>query len=275
MGALKIQNMDLKTEYPDLKETRQVSEIVYGPVDSRRLGSALGINLSGSAVKICAFDCSYCDLGPSDVRLNRIKKNIVFPTPQEVAHALSQKLDELRKEQISFSQIIFSGNGEPTLHPEFPLVVDEVLKVRELNAVGTQVSILTSGSTFGSRRVMAALNLLNERMVKLDAGSEKMFKRMNSPLTRITLSNLITSLAPMKDCIIQSFFVQGAVDNTATPDIEDWIEVIGLIKPKLVHIHGMNRIPAHSGLIRADENTLYSIAARLERKTHIKSLVFP
>jgi wyosine [tRNA(Phe)-imidazoG37] synthetase (radical SAM superfamily) len=140
---------------------------------------------------------------------------------------------------------------------------------------GVPVSILTNGANLDTRKIVDAMNKLDERMVKVDAGNERVFKRLNSPLVRVSITKVISCIHSLKDVIIQSFFVQGAVDNTQAADIEDWIEVIGLIKPKAVHIHGMNRMPASRGLKAADEDTLYMIASKLERRTHIRSLVFP
>ena len=73
----------------------------------------------------------------------------------------------------------------------------------------------------------------------------------------------------------QAFFVQGSIDNTTNVAVEEWMEVIGMMAPQKVYIYGLKRIPPISGLKAADEDTLYTIASKLKRRTSIEALVFP
>jgi hypothetical protein len=102
-----------------------------------------------------------------------------------------------------------------------------------------------------------------------------MFKLMNTPLSRVTLQKVIGGIRLLKDLTIQSMFCQGAVDNTGVTDVEDWIEVMAILKPKSVLIQGMSQSPQKKGLIRCDEDTLHTIASKLERRTGLKALILP
>lgn len=256
-----------------LPEATQIKSIVYGPVESRRMGTVLGINILGTESKVCSFDCGYCDLGATQMRLNKLKRDVKFPTPEEIATALNDSFRKIHENGPAINAISISGNGEPTLHPDFPEVVDVILAARDRWLPGKPVKILTNGGTLDTRKVAEALNKLDERIVKIDAGNEKVFKAVNAPLSRTTLARVLAGIRNLKDVVVQSLFVQGYVDNTKPSDIDDWIEVIAIIKPKMVQIHGISRQPAVPGLLRCDEDTLYTIASRLERKTQIKSLV--
>jgi len=251
------------------------SGIVYGPVESRRLGRSLGINLLGDAEKICSFDCRYCDLGATRIKLNKLKRDASFPTLEEISAATTEAFRLIHEKGPHIDTICLSGNGEPTLHPDFPEAVKEILSARNQWLPGKPVKILTSGAMLDTRKIAEAVNRLDERIVKIDAGNEKMFKAMNAPLSRTTLAKVIAGARSLRDLAIQSLFVQGTVNNTTPPDVDDWIEVIALLKPKAVQIHGLSRPPSLSGLIRCDEDTLYTIASRLERRTQIKALVTP
>jgi wyosine [tRNA(Phe)-imidazoG37] synthetase (radical SAM superfamily) len=126
-----------------------------------------------------------------------------------------------------------------------------------------------------SRKVLEAANKLDKRVVKLDAGGDKTFKAVNSPLSRTNLAKVITGIRSMKDVTIQSMFCQGAIDNTKPQDIEEWLEVIAMLKPASVQIQGVSRAPTNEAIIRCDEDTLHTIASLLERRTGIKALVTP
>ena len=266
---------DTPPEYASLIYTAPKMPIVYGPEQSRRLGTSLGVNLLGSGPKVCSFDCPYCNLGTTQLRLNKLKTETIFPSLEEIDAALTQGFRKAHESTTKIDTITISGNGEPTLHPFFVDVVDMIIRKRNEILTGTPIKVLTNGANIDSRRISESLNKLEERMVKFDAGNERVFKTINSPLVRASVSKILAGVKPLKDVIVQSFFVQGSVDNTLSADLEDWMEVIGLIRPKFVHIHGMNRVPAASGLKACDEDTLYTIASRLERRTQIRSLVFP
>ena len=95
-------------------------DIVFGPIFSRRLGSSLGVNLLPSKGKLCNFDCVYCECG-----WNRDgRSDHVFPTYDEVAAALTEKMSKASAEGVRVDSVTFSGNGEPTMHPDFPAIID-------------------------------------------------------------------------------------------------------------------------------------------------------
>ena len=91
---------------------------VFGPIFSRRLGSSLGINLLPQGGKVCNFDCIYCECGwNADGRGDR-----VLPTAEDVRKALTEKLVACHEAGVPIDSITFSGDGEPTLNPDFPEV---------------------------------------------------------------------------------------------------------------------------------------------------------
>ena len=94
-------------------------QIVYGPVHSRRLGVSLGINLSPLDGKRCTFNCVYCECGLNEERHAQLQA----PKRKDVKKALSEALDRMSDEDISPDVITFSGNGEPTMHPDFPAII--------------------------------------------------------------------------------------------------------------------------------------------------------
>lgn len=248
--------------------------IVYGPVESRRYGASLGLDLLGRE-KACSFDCGYCDLGPSLARLNQLKQDSFLPSTKEILDAAQAAFSHLHANGPAIDVICISGNGEPTLHPEFLEVVKGLIDLRNLWLPGKPLIALSNGANLSQRKVVSALNLLDERVIKIDAGNEKIFKLVNAARSRVSLAQVLSSLTKLGDFTVQSMFIQGAVDNTKPADIEDWIEVIAMIRPKAVQIQGMSR-PAHrNDLIAPDEDSLHSINAKLERRTGIRAKVYP
>ena len=102
------------------------SEIVYGPIHSRRLGVSLGMNLMPTDGKLCSLNCIYCECG-----FNQPLLHPVLPSRAQVREALKDKLLRLQAEQITPDVITFSGNGEPTMHPEFEGIIEDTCALRD------------------------------------------------------------------------------------------------------------------------------------------------
>ena len=248
--------------------------LAYGPVLSRRLGRSLGINPLGDT-KICSFDCTYCDLGPTEIKMNQLKTYEKFPKLDDIEEAVREALREQSHDE-PVDWLTFAGHGEPTLYPEFPEAIERILQVRDELAPNAKVTVLSNGAHLESRKMISAMNRLDERMIKVDAGNEAVLKIINNPLIRAGLQKVISGSRSLDDCIVQSLFIKGddEVANSMDRYIEDWMEVVGIIKPKAVHLYTLRYVPSQPNLMPADEDLLYTIASKLKRRTMIEASVF-
>lgn len=260
-------------EYAGLRALSDNWGTVY-QFKSRRFKSSLGINLLGNEKKICSFNCPYCELGTTEVRMNEIKKPHFFKDPQVLISQIIQGFEIAKNSDLPVDAILIVGNGEPTLYPDLDLITKKVIELRNQHFQGTPTGILTNGSHIDSKKVFNAISDLDLKMIKLDAGNDKTLKRINAPLVKDNVEKLIGNARRIKNVIIQSCFVHGDADNTKNEDLDEWIEAVGMIKPEAVHIYTLDRIPAMSGLLKTDEDTLYTIVAKLEKRTRIKANVY-
>ena len=115
---------------------------VFGPIHSRRLGISLGVNLSPNDGKVCSFDCLYCEAG-----FNAQGAGVSgLPSRSEVRRRLEEKLRDMQASGSGLDVITFSGNGEPTLHPDFAGIVDDTLALRDRFFPSAKVSVLTNST---------------------------------------------------------------------------------------------------------------------------------
>ncbi len=232
------------------------------------------VNLLGDT-KLCSFDCSYCDLGATEVRLNKLKEDGRLPTVEQVLETARSAFRDIHERGPMVESITLSGNGEPTVHPDFPEIVRGLIELRNQWLPGKPFVLYTNGAALDQRRISEAVSKLEECFVKVDAGNERVFKLMNAPLSRVSLQKVISGIRLLNSVSVQAMFCQGATDNTGANDVDDWIEVMALLKPKAVQIQGLSRSPQNSGVVRCDQDTLYTIASKLERRTGIKATVIP
>lgn len=250
-------------------------EIVYGPIKSHRLGISLGINILPRAYKLCSFDCIYCQYGWTRAKTMNVSTcDDDLPGPEAVRSELRSKLIWLKGANIALDYITLSGNGEPTLHPKLSEIIEIMRELRRHYYPGTKLAILSNSSTVTWPDVRAALNRLDERIMKLDAGSDKIIKLVNRPGPFFSLSETIEGLKLLKDVIVQAMFFTGPFDNTSPEIVADWIQAIGEIRPKLVQIYTVYRPGANKNLRQVGRAELLEIALRLQRATGVPAEVY-
>lgn len=213
-------------------------DIIYGPVNSRRLGRSLGINILPAKKKVCPFDCVYCQYGWTDCYASSIPPVQSLPDKNAVKHAMEKAL---RRMKIPPSYITFSGNGEPTLHPDFDGMVDVLHAVRDRQAPSAKSAILSNSAFVSEKRVRQSLAKLDVRIMKLDCGSPQIFQRYNQPCRGIDLEKITRGLTELEDVTIQSLFSSGNTGNLGKENIRAWIDRLKRIKPRTVQLYTLDR----------------------------------
>ncbi len=246
-------------------------QIVFGPVKSRRLGESLGINLLPTGCKYCNFDCIYCECGWNT---DHPIKGMHLPKRKEIAEALEQKLKALSENGHLPDAITFAGNGEPTIHPDFPGIIDDTINLRNRYAPKSVISVLSNATMLHKPQVVKALQKVDQPILKLDSAIAQTIEILNQPVKKIPVSKLIAQLKSFNGkCIIQTMFVQGdylghKIDNTTPKELDAWMQAIMEINPMQVMIYTIDRDTPAKTLQKVPEATLKSIAHMLE-KQHI------
>jgi wyosine [tRNA(Phe)-imidazoG37] synthetase (radical SAM superfamily) len=249
--------------------------IIYGPVPSRRLGRSLGINLLPSEYKLCSFSCIYCQYGwTKKVPFKESEQLKDLPSVEAVAAALETALARLSRDRKEIDAISICGNGEPTLYPELAQVIMRVQRLRDRYQPQARLAILSNSSTVGDPAVRAALELLDVKVMKFDAGSEEMFRRLNHPVAPVYMGEIVAALKTLKNTLLQSCFVQGRVTNADPDSVATWIEKLREIHPLSVHVYTLDREPADKRIEKVNLTTLRWIAQAVRWRAGLEAEVF-
>ena len=229
--------------------------IINGPVRSRRLGVSLGLNILPPRSKLCTFDCPYCECGFNSPKAPGER----WPSPDVVADAVRKTLGFRREAGAPAPDwITFAGNGEPTMHPRFPVVVDRVLAARDEAAPGLKVGILSNGLAAGQPAIRDALNRLDARMMKLDPGPARAGNGVE-----YDRALLVENYRGLRDVIVQAMFVEGpGFSGAAQEAVAEWLGWLARIEPAGVHIYSIMRTPADSRIKAVARDRLLEIADR-------------
>ena len=243
---------------------------IFGPIKSRRLGISLGVNIMPGDGKWCSFDCVYCECG-----LNRDHHpKEPLPTPEEVHDKLESTLQQMKERGERLDVITFSGNGEPTMHPMFSKIVDNVLSLRNEYYPEAKVTVLSNSTQIYRQDVFDALMKVDNALMKMDTVSEKYIHTVDQPAGNYNLQVIIERLADMNGhAVIQTMFMKGSinardgrlvsVDNCNDEYIIPYIEALKKIKPRQVMIYTLDREWPTEGLEKADHETMDRIADKI------------
>ena len=238
---------------------------IFGPVQSRRLGVSLGVNLLPADGKLCTFDCIYCECG---YNANGRTKT-ALPTRQEVAQQLRDRLASMKAEGKTLDVLTFAGNGEPTMHPEFAGIIDDTLALRDEFFPQAKVSVL-SNATFSHRpEVRAALLKVDNNILKLDTVDAEFIRAVDRPVKRYDVNEMVENLASFDGHVqVQTIFFGGehegtALDNTTEQYVAPWLEALRRIAPEQVYIYTIDRETPSKGLRKTPPAVLDAIAERV------------
>ena len=220
---------------------------IFGPVHSRRLGVSLGINLLPADGKCCSFDCIYCECGFNHDFVPKQK----MPTREEVRQALENQLIKMKDEGTAPDVLTFAGNGEPTLHPHFPEIIDDTQILRQ--------------------PVFDALCKVDNNICKIDTIDPDYIALTDRPNGNYDVLKIIEGLKRFGNrCVIQTMFMKGehegkSVDNTSEAFVQPWLQTIQAIQPREVMIYTIDReTPAHQ-LKKASPEELDAIGEQVRK----------
>ena len=239
--------------------------IVYGPIRSRRLGVSLGVNLMPTTAKLCTFDCVYCECG-----WNQPVSHPQLPTREQVRDALESQLLTL---DIQPDVITFSGNGEPTLHPDFLGIIQDTCALRDQYCPNAKVSVLSNSTQLGRKDVVEALLLCDNRILKLDSAIDTTMQLIDKPVNQhLTVAQIVQWLSlfegnfTLQTCFLRGEYEGSVIDNTTPEELSAWYQIVDILHPKQVMIYVIDRATPLQTLSKVPTEEMEAIAAPLREK---------
>ena len=243
--------------------------IIYGPVLSRRLGRSLGINILPTTQKVCSFNCIYCQYGYTS-RYTLKPDPLDLPTISDIIHAVEKALKKPR----TIDNLTFSGNGEPTLHPDFPEIVKAVKELRDRFRPSAKLVLLSNASTIINPKINEIFSLIDTPMLKLDAGDEETLRKINQPVASISFHDITVEMKRIRPPVIQSVLIDGAVSNIHNESYEAWAKAVASIHPQIVHIYSTERPTPLTDVKRVSPQILIKIKDDLQTRFDLRVEAF-
>lgn len=223
-------------------------EIVFGPIRSRRLGSSLGINVLPERGKLCNFDCIYCECGWN--RDGLYDRHI--PSAEDLRSALEAKLSVCSAAGIGIDSITFSGDGEPTLNPDFPAMVDITLELKDRYYPNAVVSVLSNATMVHRDSVFEALRKVDNPILKIDAPTTELARIINRPAPGYRVEDIVEALKRFDgNFILQTMFLRCEGFDSSSPEVlSGWMEIVRTLRPREVMVYTIDRETPQKDLVK-------------------------
>ncbi|HDX3451394.1 TPA: radical SAM protein [Campylobacter coli] len=211
-------------------------KILFGPINSRRFGRSLGIDLSPNK-KQCNFDCVYCEL---EAQKPQAKQDEIVSVEEIVL-----EVQNILEKNISFDFLTLTANGEPSLYPHLEELISSLRKI----AKDKKLLILSNGTAVLDQDKFNALLKLDVVKFSLDSAISKTFYRIDRALKNIDLEKMIEKMAEFKtqfkgDLVMEILVVKDLNDNE-----EEFItlnQALAKIAPLRVDLSTIDRPPAYA-----------------------------
>lgn len=239
-------------------------ELVFGPIHSRRLGSSLGINLLPTRGKLCNFDCIYCECGwnkdgKGDRRL---------PSADELRVALDAKLKECAALGIQIDSITFSGDGEPTLNPDFANIIDITLELRNRYFPNAKVSVLSNATRTYRTDVFEALTKVDNPILKIDAPTDALAAIINQPQGEYHVEDIVQYLMKFEgNFVLQTMFLKSPDFDSSSPEVLDgWMNIVRRLRPREIMVYTLDRVAPAANLEKFSEACMNELVKPLREE---------
>ena len=257
----------MKRYNPTESITDIVDSAVFGPVTSRRGGRSLGVNILPFGKKTCSFDCAYCMLGRTETHSGKGAGASV----DVIEGGLVEASEFLKKIGMSIESIALTGNGEPTLNPEFHEIVERILEVRDDAFPGVPVVIYTNSSGVCEKGVMQGLAMADTVVAKLDAASEELREVINRPSNAPPVREIVSGLGALRNRISGELAVDimlveiGGETNLSCP--EELSEALLEIQPHCVYVQTPTKPPFETSVNSVAKEDIIKSARFIREKT--------
>lgn len=257
----------MKKYDPTASITDIVDSIVFCPVTSRRGGRSFGINILPPGKKSCSFDCAYCMLGRTQSRSGKGAGASV----DLIEEGLIKASEFLRKIKMKIESIALTGNGEPTLNPQFFEIVERVLEARDNVFSGVPVVIYTNSSRVCEKSVMCGLAMADIVIAKLDAIDEELREIINRPSKTPPVKDIVAGLRALRNCINGELAVDIMLvemgEETNLDCLEDFSEALLEIRPHCVYVQTPTKPPFETRVKSVAKEELIKSAKFIRKKT--------
>lgn len=223
---------------------------IYGPVNSRRLGVSLGVDMV--PFKTCQLDCIYCECGATTNLTNERAEYIT-------AASFVNELDDYLSNNAAPDYVTFGGSGEPTLN----VALGEVVAHLKKNYPAQKLALLTNSTLFIDDDVRKVAKLCDLVLPSLDAATDEVFVKINKPAPSVKCSDVINGLLKFSKEYKGTIWLEIFIAPNVNDSVEEILlikEIVTKINPTRIQLNSLDRTGTDVTLVKASQENLLRIS---------------
>ena len=152
-------------------------------------------------------------------------------------------MSEAASNGVAVDSITFSGNGEPTMNPDFPQIVDATVRLRDKYFPEAKVSVLSNAVLVGRKEIAEALMKVDNPILKIDASSDELVRMVNKPVGTYHLDDIVEALKTFKgNFVLQTMFLRSQEFDTTEPKaLNAWLDIVRELRPREIMVYTIDR----------------------------------
>jgi wyosine [tRNA(Phe)-imidazoG37] synthetase (radical SAM superfamily) len=167
-----------------------------------------------------------------------------------VRKALETKLQQCQKNGVNIDSITFSGDGEPTINPEFPQIIDNTIRLRDQYYPNSKITVLSNATMVHKPEVFNALRKVDNPTMKIDAPTNEWIEKINHPAPGYDIHRVVEALKQFNgDFILQTMFLKSKdFDSSSAEVLNGWMDIVRQLKPREIMVYTIDRPTPEEGL---------------------------
>ncbi len=239
------------------------SSLVSGPCFLDPLGSVLKLDLFFGVQSEISSECVFCGFAPRTWSERSGAK--VKPVP-ELIHEIQEAFAAYRQSSEPIDSLMMEGLLDPISYPDFLSLVQGLIPLKRKFFPQAKLGVISNSFHIDDQRIREALEMLDRPWMRLDAGHPELHKDFH-------FEQIINTLRRVRNVVIRSLFFEGEDSNTRSEIIDHWIETIGFIQPKKVHVLTVEDAPSKPRIKKIRAERLHEIAETCQSMTGVRVIV--
>ena len=179
--------------------------------------------------------------------------------------ALEDKLASCMLEGVRIDSITFAGDGEPTLNPEFPKIIDDTLALRDIYYPEARVSVLSNATRVCDPKIREALMKVDNPILKIDAPTNELIRKINNPAPGFDLARVMEGIKAFEgNFVLQTMFLRSADFDSSNPQsLDAWCAIVRELRPREIMVYTLDRPAPQEGLGKFTEAEMRALVQPL------------
>lgn len=197
-----------------------VRSMVWGPVDTKRFGRTVVVDLAVPQVAMTA------------------RRGLAIPRASMIVTTAAREIMTLAREAVKIDTVALVGSDtDPSAHPDLREITENLRALRDKHLPRAKLRVFTSTRDLSRYDLRSTLAMYDRVHLQLEWGTAKLFSAVTNEKPA-QLTTLLKNAGTFDHLVVEAAFFKGSEDhdNSSDTEVKSWIKKLQELKPQEVHI---------------------------------------